>query len=443
MWEKVGNSYQTFLVSINGAIPKSLRGTSIGSISTLSARHRRENKESNAANIESAQSINDSFIKMMYMIKNANEDQRSALRESLLPLQSTTKHYAKTQRKENRSLDMVKKTELADELIVIRRDRYEKIREGLPKALSSFLKQLFNSRTIDQKLMFVRNTQCSLDNWCSKYLFNVGMQYSDSLKKLKSLKEKEIENKNKNENNEEMKNKLKETIQAEIDQCTILSKLLLDVSVGIESIFREVGEICETTKRNDKSLIKELKECNKKLPELAAALLMKGVTIELMDGDGLSVPTGWLEDVMNSLQQGFKETLNIKRNPKTFVLTVLGTQSTGKSTLLNTMFGVQFSVSAGRCTKGAFMELIPIVIDKFLYDGLLVIDTEGLGAPEYKQDNTHDNEIVTFVLGISDLAIVNVRGELPTNIENFQQVSTCALMRMSMADFHPSVVFVH
>ena len=87
----------------------------------------------------------------------------------------------------------------------------------------------------------------------------------------------------------------------------------------------------------------------------------------------------------------------MKNDPKIFVLTVLGTQSTGKSTLLNIVFDVQFPVSAGRCTKGAFMQLIPIFLDNFLYDGLLIIDTGGLGAPEYRQDNTHDNEIATFV----------------------------------------------
>ena len=130
-------------------------------------------------------------------------------------------------------------------------------------------------------------------------------------------------------------------------------------------------------------------------------------------------------------------------SPKIFVLTVLGAQSTGKSTLLNTMFGVQFPVSAGRCTKGAFMQLIPILIDKFPYHGLLVIDTEGLGAPEYRQDITHDNEIATFVLGISDLAIINVNGENPINIENFLQISITALMRMTLVEFHPSVIFVH
>ena len=83
--------------------------------------------------------------------------------------------------------------------------------------------------------------------------------------------------------------------------------------VGIENIFREIGEVCETTERNDKSLIKELDECNRKLPELAAALLMKGVSTELMDGDGLSVPTCWLEEVMKALEKCFKNTLYEER----------------------------------------------------------------------------------------------------------------------------------
>ena len=89
------------------------------------------------------------------------------------------------------------------------------------------------------------------------------------------------------------------------------------------------------------------------------------------------------------------------------------------------------------------MQLTPIFLENFPYDALLIIDSEGLGSPEYRQDNTHDNEIAQFVLGISYLAIINVRGELLTNIENILQVSTCALIKMSKVDFHPSVVFVH
>ena len=81
-----------------------------------------------------------------------------------------------------------------------------------------------------------------------------------------------------------------------------MRKLILDTSIGIGSIFREIGEICEITKVNDTSLVKELDECNRKLPELAAKLLMKGASVELMDGDGLSVATGWLEEVMKALR---------------------------------------------------------------------------------------------------------------------------------------------
>ena len=443
-WEKVGNNYQTFLSSLIGKIQNSLKDAAKNFIkSTLNNRLRQENKESSTANVESTKHITRSILEMMMDMKNADKDKRMYLRQSLFPLQSSTKDYAQTQREERRSLDINKKTKLGDELIAFRENRFQKIKEGLPEIMSSFLRELFNSRTVDQKLMFVRNVQYSLDDWCSEYLFDLRMQYSDSLKKLTALKEREIEIKRTKEINKEFQTKLRENIQGETKKCTNLSNLLLDMSVGIESIFREIGEICETTKRYEESLTKELAFFNEKLPELAASLLMKGVAIEIMNGDGLSVPIGWLDEVMKALDKCFKDTFNMRKDPKLFVLTVLGTQSTGKSTLLNTMFGVQFPVSAGRCTKGAFMQLVPIFMDNFPYNGLLVIDTEGLGAPEYRQDNTHDNEIVTFVLGISDLAIINVRGELPTNIENFLQVSTCALMRMSMVDFHPSVVFVH
>ena len=182
------------------------------------------------------------------------------------------------------------------------------------------------------------------------------------------------------------------------------------MSVGIESIFREVTEIHDTAKTNDGYLIQEFGKGIMELPEVVAQLLMKGVSVELMDGDGFTVPVEWLEVVLKRLEKCFQEAFDMTEAPKIFVLTVLGAQSTGKSTLLNTMFGAQFPVSAGRCTKGAFMQLIPICIDNFPYHGLLVIDTEGLGAPEYRQDITHDNEIATFVLGISDLAIINMNG---------------------------------
>ena len=65
-------------------------------------------------------------------------------------------------------------------------------------------------------------------------------------------------------------------------------------------------------------------------------------------------------------------------NAKIFVISALGIQSSGKSTLLNTMFGLEFRVSAGRCTRGAFACLIPVgdtLKTASDIDYVLVIDT--------------------------------------------------------------------
>jgi len=61
---------------------------------------------------------------------------------------------------------------------------------------------------------------------------------------------------------------------------------------------------------------------------------------------------------------------------KVFAVSVLGIQSSGKSTLMNTMFGVKFAVSAGRCTRGAFIQLIPVQKDSEPCDYLLVVDSK-------------------------------------------------------------------
>ena len=440
VWEKISSKPQKLLISLSEVIQECLREMSTDNTYTLSNRLRYENKESSIENAESVEHINNLLLKMMNNIKNADEEQRSVFRKQLFPLQSKRKDYAKTQREENRSADMNERTKLQDELIVMRKSRFETIKDGLPEVMCAFLKNLLNDTTVPQKLMTVSNIQYALDDWCSKHLLQKRIQYKESLRQLALPKEKEINRTGMHQIIDNKKNSLKDT---ETKNCENLAKLLLDMSVGIESIFREISEIYDTAKTNDGYLIEKFAKGNRELPEVVAALLMKGVSVELMDGDGFTVPTEWLEEVLKSLEKCFQKDFNMTESPKIFVLTVLGAQSTGKSTLLNTMFGVQFPVSAGRCTKGAFMQLIPILIDKFPYHGLLVIDTEGLGAPEYRQDITHDNEIATFVLGISDLAIINVNGENPINIENFLQISITALMRMTLVEFHPSVIFVH
>jgi len=68
---------------------------------------------------------------------------------------------------------------------------------------------------------------------------------------------------------------------------------------------------------------------------------------------------------------------------KGFVTSIMGLQSSGKSTFLNTQYNLRFAVAAGRCTKGIFM--LPVILNKELrkkykVDFMLLFDTEGLRA---------------------------------------------------------------
>ena len=276
-WEKVGSSYQKFLASINDKVRNSLlRGASMDTIKTLNVRLGGEGKESSVINTGMSKDINDSLVHIMDMIKNTDEPQRLALRESIFPLQSTTMDYAETQRKENRSLDIHDKTKFSDQLIKMCQSRFEKIQYGLPKIMSAFLKELFNLRSFNQKFMFVSNVQYRMDEWCCKHLFDTRMQYLESVKELTSLKENEIKHKKMKQVSEAMKNKLRNSIKNETLRCIRLSKRLLDMSVGIESIFREIGEIYETTKRNDTSLIEELAKCIREITRIRCSTLDEG-----------------------------------------------------------------------------------------------------------------------------------------------------------------------
>ena len=48
-----------------------------------------------------------------------------------------------------------------------------------------------------------------------------------------------------------------------------------------------------------------------------------------------------------------------------------------------------------------------------LLDNRLIVDTEGLRAPELQVEGVkHDNELATFVIGLADTTIINIFGEV-------------------------------
>ncbi|KAK7888751.1 hypothetical protein WMY93_024311 [Mugilogobius chulae] len=198
-----------------------------------------------------------------------------------------------------------------------------------------------------------------------------------------------------------------------------LSNDLQSATCGLEHIFREMAQIYEAHKSLDKPPNSEQTDWSK-YPELAAELMISGHPMELMDGDAGHVPLTWISSLID-------EVIHKLGDKRVFVLTVLGIQSSGKSTMLNAMFGLQFSVSSGRCTRGAFMQLVELSEEMkkdFKWDYILVVDTEGLRAPELDGNVTihHDNELATFVVGVGNMTLVNIFGENPNEIQDVLQI---------------------
>ena len=217
-----------------------------------------------------------------------------------------------------------------------------------------------------------------------------------------------------------------------------------NASLGIEHIFREFGQIFEAFQSyqapDTRRLAREIHVG--RYPEIVANLMLQGSSFELMDGDAAFVPIVWVKAVFEALKR-------IIGDKKLFIISVVGIQSSGKSTLLNTMFGLKFAVSAGRCTRGVYCLLIPVDEKsmKVGYDYMLIIDTEGLRAPELEDAGLiHDNELATLVVGLGDVTIVNIKGENSMEINDILQIVIHAMIRIKLVKpnlLKPSCIFVH
>ncbi|XP_068102710.1 up-regulator of cell proliferation-like [Hyperolius riggenbachi] len=223
-----------------------------------------------------------------------------------------------------------------------------------------------------------------------------------------------------------------------------LDQKISDSSLGIEHFLRELGQFYEAEystggKKVNNKTIRQFS----RLPGIAAKLLIEGFPLELMDGDASNIPLQWITDVLNELDT------NTGGQCRMRVITVLGVQSTGKSTLLNTMFGLQFPVASGRCTRGAFMTLLSVKENfqmKLGCEFILVIDTEGLKAPELASlegSYEHDNELATLVVGLSDITIVNMAMENTAEMKDILQIVVHAFLRMKEVGKKPNCQFVH
>ncbi|XP_028403314.1 interferon-induced very large GTPase 1-like [Dendronephthya gigantea] len=223
-----------------------------------------------------------------------------------------------------------------------------------------------------------------------------------------------------------------ETVNTQVPEEKRLKELKESISkhsFGLEHIIRELAQLYE------------IEESEYDYAGAAADMLLSGQPLEILDGDSFYIQPRWFEAVFTKLEQKTK-------NAKIFVISVVGIQSSGKSTMLNTMFGLEFPVSAGRCTRGVFASLLPVsdsLKSASKFDYVLIIDTEGLRGSADPQLRVHDNELATFAIGVADLTIVNIFGENHNTMKDFLEIAVHAFLKMKLVEEKKkkSCKFVH
>ncbi|KAK7078103.1 hypothetical protein SK128_010609 [Halocaridina rubra] len=314
-------------------------------------------------------------------------------------------------------------TKLQAEMLKWRAEQFNFIK-SMDKFMQTFLNDISKAKEYE-RLYYLKWVQFYLDDISRKSVPLLQKKYGSVMEAILQFQ------------NDDQTHVLQKQLEA-------LESQMSEASFGLEHLLREIGQTYEAACNSDQEIPSRLKEIIDILPQVVADILVRGYPLELMDGDASHVPVTWIRAVFHHLGN------IIGKQKKIFVLSVLGVQSSGKSTLLNTMLGLQFAVGAGRCTKGVYAQLIPLEKDNLdiTYDYMLVVDTEGLRAPELgKGKHEHDNEIATLVIGLGDVTIVNVKGENVAEMEDVLQIVVHAMLKMRLVNrslkLQPSIVFIH
>ncbi|KAA0706247.1 GTPase 1 Interferon-induced very large [Triplophysa tibetana] len=361
---------------------------------------------------------------MMSLLKNKP---LTEIKETFLPCQGKLWHqWCKKNKELHRPQGEELEQEISRKQTEMRNIRDKQHKSNISEFIKFFIKQ-FNSRDANM-LVFLKWVTILLDEFTSAGLSGLHNKYNEKWSTVMKLKENA---KPKSEQAEQL------NAQTELER---ISADLQAAAFGLEHIMREIGQIyesCLSVKKNKTDLQFNFYS----LPSLAADMMISGFPLELMDGDAAHVPVTWVTAVLDELNQKLGD-------QRVFVLSVLGIQSSGKSTILNAMFGLEFAVSAGRCTRGAFMQLIRVSEEMkhhMKFDYILVVDTEGLRASELaeKSPRHHDNELATFVVGLGNLTLINIFGENPSEMQDILQIVVQAILRMKKVKLNPSCIFVH
>ena len=239
------------------------------------------------------------------------------------------------------------------------------------------------------------------------------------------------------------------------------------ISFTFEHIVREIGQIyeacndmspssCPTTLRvcplnaNEEGCTSQSGTDESKvlsytdLPSLGVDILLDGYSIDVLDGDAKAVPADWIEAIFKEFKRKVQRR---NKDVKIHSISVIGIENSGKSTFLNALLGTQFSVGAGRCSRGVTLQVVRVA-EKMRrnlgVDYVFVFDTEGLKSNDRLTEGAKfDNTIVIFAIGMSDTAILNLQGTNTSYLTETLPVAVEAFKTMQIAGIRPHCLVVH
>ncbi|KAF0387350.1 interferon-induced very large GTPase 1-like [Gigaspora margarita] len=237
--------------------------------------------------------------------------------------------------------------------------------------------------------------------------------------------------------NDEIKNNTVESDQSNIQRKEIKQQIE-DLDITIHDFWREFVILSKIMRSDGSSVLKKLYDIDDKQLEKAYSVwILEGEAIQILEGVSLrTLNHEFLSSVLSQIMSNFKRQL--------VVLSVIGLENSGKSTLLNYLFQCGFSTSAGRCTKGAYMSYRHTFYNEKELD-VLIIDSEGMGstAAKYISRRTDfDKKMTLLGLMCSQILIVNTKG-LTRDITDILEVSSYHLDALSNRDSNkPRICFV-
>ena len=159
--------------------------------------------------------------------------------------------------------------------------------------------------------------------------------------------------------------------------------------------------------------------------------IKNGGDFEIIDGDNNLINFDCLKSVFNKIHPP-------NHNSKLFVISILGPQSTGKSTLLNMLLNSKFPASAGKCTNGLSGTLFKTNYPEV--DECLVLDSEGLLSME-REDEIFDKKLTIYTMALSHVMLINVNGEINESMKKIISLSMYAAQQLKISTDKRAIIF--